>query len=311
MKYPGKIERLLQLPPKRLLKKLMGFEEVYTIAIKPKGESIFNSIPYSSRYWYADPIVFQHGNADYLFAEAYDRKTGKGAIAVATMNEEPEEINFKVIIEEPYHMSFPMVFTWDQEIYMIPETCANFSINLYRAVDFPYKWECIKVFKVNAQIVDTVFLKGAGDRLYMLASEINPEAPLEVRYQKFALGFRNGQWSLEWDEAFNKQQTYNLSDRNAGTCIVKENRMILPTQVSTQIDYGVKIVFREWKDNEWQIKSTMAPADVVIKGIPRETIIGIHTYACTERREIIDVRYQKFSPIIQWKKLGRRICRSV
>lgn len=300
------LKRLLEIPKGRLIKKILGFDEIYTVAFRKKGENIFCGIPYSSKYWYADPLVYQYENIDYLFVEAYDRAARKGHIAAAIINDNPEKIEFKLIIEEKYHMSFPMVFGWKQEIYMIPETSENFSINLYHAVEFPYKWECIKVFSLKTKIVDTVFLKEENNRFYMLASEVNPNAPLEVRYQKFSLLYSNDDWLLEWDNTFNIHQEYNLKDRNAGKCFMEGNKVILPAQVSTNIDYGVKLSFREWKDNEWKEKKQLGPADVEIKGIRRNNIIGIHTYSSTEQKEIIDVRYQKFSPVMQWKKLGKR-----
>lgn len=300
------LERLLKIPKGRLIKKLLGFDEIYTVAIRKKGEDIFHRIPYSLKYWYADPLVYRYKNTDYLFVEAYDRKTGKGHIAVAIMNEDPKKIKFKEIIKEKYHMSFPMVFSWNQEIYMIPETSENFSINLYHAVDFPFKWKRVKVFMTNVKIVDTVLLKKEKHHLYMLASEVNSCAPLEVKFQKFSLQYNNSVWSLEWDDAFNTQQAYNLNDRNAGNTFMEGNRVILPTQESTDIDYGVRLVFREWEGNKWILKEQMSSENVVIKGIRRKSIIGIHTYACTGQQEIIDVRYEKFSPVTQWKKLWMR-----
>jgi len=301
-----RLKRLLEIPKRRLIKKILGFDEIYTIAVRKKGNEVFHCVPYSSKYWYADPLVYQYKNTDYLFVEAYDRTAGKGHIAVAAMKDDPGKIEFKPVIEEKYHMSFPMVFGWHQEIYMIPETSENFSINLYRAVEFPFKWERIESFKTKAKIVDTILLKTEDDRLYMLASEVNPSMPLEVRYQKFALQYSNGKWSLEWDDAFDSQQVYNLRDRNAGNCFMEESRVVLPTQVSTEIDYGVKLSFREWEDHGWKEKGQIEPADVVIQGIKRKNIIGIHTYARTEQQEIIDVRYQKLSPAMQWKKLRKR-----
>lgn len=300
------LKRLLEIPKGRLFKKILGFDEIYTIAVRKKNEEIFYSIPYCFKYWYADPLVFRYENTDYLFAEVYDRAAGKGHIAVAVMSENPKEIEFKSIIMEKYHMSFPMVFGWNQEIYMIPETSENFSINLYRAVVFPYQWERIEVFETRKKIVDTVLLNKKDNLLYMLASEVNPCAPLEVRYQKFTLQYNDGGWSLEWDDKFNLQQVYNLRDRNAGNCFMEDGHVILPAQISTNVDYGVKLSFREWKNNEWKEKGQTEVSDILIDGIKRKNIIGVHTYSRTEQQEIIDVRYQKFSPVMQWRKLKKR-----
>lgn len=305
MGFQNQLKRLFKIPPERLIKKIIGFDEIYTIAVREKGTDTFYSIPYSAKYWYADPLVFQYGTKNYLFAEAYDRKTGKGAIAVAELNGKPENIEFKLIIEEKYHMSFPMVFAWGMEIYMVPETSENSSINLYHAIEFPYKWECAKSIITEAKIVDTVVYKKSSSRIYMLASEINPNSPLEVRYQKFSLRCNNGDWVLEWDDKFNSRQIYNLKDRNAGNCFSVGEKLMLPTQISTDVDYGVMVSFREWDGNKWEEKMQLDPTDITVKDIKRRNIIGIHTYSTTEKLEIIDIRYEKYAPSMQWRKIRR------
>lgn len=313
MNYRQKAQRLLQIPKKRLIRKALGFDEIYTIAIRERnGESLWNGggdsfycIPYSRKYWFADPLTYLYQNADYLFVEAYDRTIARGHIAVAEMDE-PGKMVFQSVIKEEYHMSFPMVFSWGKDIYMIPETSENFSINIYRAREFPFQWECVKQFKTEQKMVDTVLLKEENNRGIFLASEVNPCNPLEVRYQKFLLQYGNNDWALTWDDAFNLQQHFNLRDRNAGKCFADKKRLLLPTQISTDIDYGVKLSFKELSGDTWREIRDIAPDDVVIKGVPQKNIIGIHTYSSTDRWEVIDVRYMKFSPVRQWKKLIKR-----
>ena len=42
------------------------------------------------------------------------------------------------IINEPFHMSFPNVFKFENEFYMMPENSESNQLRLYNAVDFPY-----------------------------------------------------------------------------------------------------------------------------------------------------------------------------
>jgi len=44
-------------------------------------------------------------------------------------------------LDEPYDLSYPYVFNWQGEYYMIPEAHSETSLRLYRAVEFPDKWE--------------------------------------------------------------------------------------------------------------------------------------------------------------------------
>ena len=38
-----------------------------------------------------------------------------------------------IVLQEPFHLSFPLVFEEDDQVYMIPESEENDSIRLYRA----------------------------------------------------------------------------------------------------------------------------------------------------------------------------------
>ena len=64
----NQLYRALHMPPLRLVRKLMGHKEIYTIGWRRfvPGESLpetgageFTPMPYSPDYWYADPILFE------------------------------------------------------------------------------------------------------------------------------------------------------------------------------------------------------------------------------------------------------------
>ena len=45
------------------------------------------------------------------------------------------------VLERPYHLSYPFVFAWQGCHYLVPETGANGTVELYRCLSFPDKWE--------------------------------------------------------------------------------------------------------------------------------------------------------------------------
>lgn len=80
-------------------------------------------------------LCFLGGGAGlYLFTEAFDEKKQIGRIAVSRFLNGEFEIP-KVIIKKPYHMSYPCVFTYKNDIYMLPETSQNATLELYRCKD--------------------------------------------------------------------------------------------------------------------------------------------------------------------------------
>lgn len=82
----------------------------------------------------ADPFLFVNGERLYLF---YESKPWLSP-AVIKMVSTADMKNWtkpKVVLQEPFHLSFPWVFEDDGQIYMIPESCENNSIRLYKAED--------------------------------------------------------------------------------------------------------------------------------------------------------------------------------
>jgi hypothetical protein len=58
-------------------------------------------------------------------------------------------------LERPYHLSYPFVFEYQGEFYMIPETYFAERVELYRATEFPYRWELIQVLQDKVAAADT------------------------------------------------------------------------------------------------------------------------------------------------------------
>lgn len=311
-------KRMKEIPAGRLLKKLLGFDEIYTVAIRKGGSGAllkdppgaFSPIRYSRRYWYADPITFRYDGKDYLFAEEFDRNAQRGQIAVAALDADAEALEFQTVLREDYHLSFPMVFAWGDRLCMIPETSENKSLNLYEAVRFPYEWKRIAAFDVGLELVDAVIWDAPDDRTrILLASEVSPENPLYVRYRKLSLHWGENGVSLELLPE-GETADFDLDSRNAGSVFRADGKTILPTQRSTSVDYGCYLRFEEIREGRRTELKTLGPQDVQIRGIAGGNRIGIHSYACTGALEVIDLRYLKFAPVQLMKKLGKTLKRS-
>lgn len=308
------LKRLKLIPKGRLLKKVLGFDEIFTVAIRKRSvgtllretDRPFQPIAYSNRYWYADPVAFCHQGRTYLFVEEYDRCKLKGQLAVGILEPHKKNVNFRTILQEPYHLSYPMVFEWAGALYMIPETSENKSVNLYQAVSFPYQWKRVEAFDVGCELVDTVVLEKTDHALTLLTSEVSPENPLMVRFRTLRLQKKGNSYSLkllpEGEDA-----PYDLDSRTAGRIFESDGQTILPTQRSTALDYGHSLCFSEWTAVKMAQLRVVGPDDVEITGIPVKNRIGVHTYSCTEDVEVIDVRYLKFAPINQAMKLLKKL----
>jgi hypothetical protein len=91
----------------------------------------------------ADPFMVQENNTWYMFFEVMNKRTNHGDIGLATSNNGLKWSYKQIVLDEPFHLSYPCVFEWQGEYYMVPETLQANSVQLYRAVDFPTQWSFV------------------------------------------------------------------------------------------------------------------------------------------------------------------------
>lgn len=124
--------------------------------------------------YFADPFLFQHQGLTHVFCEEYPYATQVGVISAFTIDAEGRVSKPVKVLERPYHLSYPQVFARNGEIYMIPETGANHTIELYRAVQFPHEWQLEKVLVDQVHAGDATFIEYQG-RCWIFASIVDPD----------------------------------------------------------------------------------------------------------------------------------------
>lgn len=287
--------------------KLIGYEAIFSCAFctRSPGHELYREhdaknkkfvvLPHSEDYWYADPLMWEKDGKEVVFLERVDRKTGIGCIACVDITDgvwkQPAPV-----IEEPYHMSFPMCFDWENELYMIPETEMNQSINLYRCVEFPYQWEKAGEFMKGWRLVDSVVWNKDKNRIQFLASEYDPEDIFYTRYHAYELQRKGDQ--IEDSDLGRISTSYTLMSRMAGP-IIEEDIPLAPIQRSTSGIYGYSVQFCK-KDERvpgGQIKELL-PTDFCNMG---HKLLGVHTYSQSSHYEMIDIQYLVYNRN-KWRK---------
>jgi hypothetical protein len=102
----------------------------------------------------ADPFLVKEGETWDLFFEVYNNDTKQGDLAVATSKNTWTWNYEKLIIDEPFHLSYPYVFKADGKYYLIPESFEDNSIRLYKADAFPTKWSYVQTLVEGRDYVD-------------------------------------------------------------------------------------------------------------------------------------------------------------
>ena len=119
----------------------------------------------------ADPFLIQEQGKFYLFFEVLG--VDNGVIALATSNNGRHWRYERVVLEETFHLSYPCVFKWQNDYYMIPESAAVDSVRLYKATHFPYKWQFVKTLITGRPLVDSQVLNHQGVLWLFSASRDN------------------------------------------------------------------------------------------------------------------------------------------
>lgn len=113
-------------------------------------------------HFYADPFLFEHRGLLYLFVEDFSHREGKAVISVVQMGDEGPMGVPQPVLEHDVHLSYPFVLSHDGDVWMIPESSGARTLELYRAVDFPWKWELHSVLLEGEQISDATFFTHKG-----------------------------------------------------------------------------------------------------------------------------------------------------
>lgn len=106
---------------------------------------------------YADPFLFEHDGWLYLFYEEERLKANAPICAKRTKDFKKWE-HLGVVLQEKHHLSYPNVFEYEDEIYMLPETRDCDAVILYKAVEFPLRWERHKTLVEGDKFADSCVL---------------------------------------------------------------------------------------------------------------------------------------------------------
>lgn len=242
----------------------------------------FEVIPNTWRSWEADPFLIEHNGRTYIFAEVFDYFKRRGRIGY-TYIEDGKWQPWKIVIDEPFHMSYPNVFKHKGNIYMIPETSADRTLRLYKAECFPEQWELIKILDHEVAFVDTTLFSGETG-ICAITSEIS-DYPKQV---DFILEF-DDEWNITSKTVIQEKRTE--FSRCAGHVISLPKSNI---RVSQNCDghYGKGMIFSELderllSDGLGKIVLQLFPSDIVTSQQRKWT--GLHTYNSTSKYEVVDV----------------------
>lgn len=89
----------------------------------------------------ADPFLVYENDEYFVFFEIYNWESKQGDIGYALSSDGKDWEYKNVVLDEEFHLSYPYIFKWQNEYYMIPESSEDLSVRIYKANSFPDNWE--------------------------------------------------------------------------------------------------------------------------------------------------------------------------
>ena len=277
----------------------MGLKiETWNVAYRKRCRNIFDKskkfqvIKNGYKGWYADPFLFDYEDDTYLFAEYFSYKLNRGVIACAKYNEQRDKFgDFKEIIVEDFHLSYPVVFQYDGKIYMMPETGESNSLFMYEAVSFPNEWKRLPAVMTDIRLVDTTPII-VEDKLYALSLRVNEED--HTRGELILLEYNNGKFEISSQGILSQ----DMSEARPGGHFIREDNKWYRVSQDCGESYGKAINIMEVAEDFQkkyceELKQKIYPEEVLLD--IAEAPSGIHTYNNSKDLEVVDLKFYRNS----------------
>jgi len=195
-----------------------------------------NPVKMPTNEFWADPFIMEHNNDKYIFFENFSYTTNVGKISCGKIQGD-ELIDIKDALDLDYHLSFPFVFKFDGDIFMIPETSARKRLEVYKCINFPDEWVLYSTAFEGESIVDATVYKDENNQNWLFFNKKygkNSSHNDELFIYRFDdLNFSNLESHTQNPVIIDSRKA-----RNAGEIFNYDNSNYRPSQASMHGVYG-------------------------------------------------------------------------
>lgn len=255
-----------------------------------EGRSDF-IVPPKDREW-ADPFPVAVGDRRFVFIEEYLYAQGKGHISVIELDGRGGWQSPVPVLERDYHLSYPFIFEWRGEFFLVPETSQNETVEVYRCVSFPLEWELCKVVMQGVRVADSTLMEVSG-RWWMFANLAVDGARNWDELHVFHAPSPLGPWVAH---RRNPVKSDVRSARPAGRLFESGGELYRPAQdCSERYGYAVSVQ-RVIRLDPWEYRE-----EEVERILPRQIpgAIGIHTLNRVGNLTVLDALVRV--PRVGWR----------
>lgn len=239
-------------------------------------------LPPSDRFW-ADPFVVRDHQSWLVFFEESIRGLRRAHLCGMRIDEHgPCEPPFR-IMERDFHLSYPFIFAWQGNWWMVPETSRNQTVELWRADNFPHQWKLERVLLQGVTAVDATLHEHAG-HWWMFCNVAESGASSNDELAIFHAPSPLGPWQ---PHRRNPIRSDVRNTRPAGRIFQRDGAWIRPAQ-NCAGRYGSSIVLQ--RIDRLDVDGYHETPVGEIMPIPAQGQTGVHTINAAAGLTIFDVR---------------------
>lgn len=202
--------------------------------------------------WFADPYLLEVTETQIVvLVEEFSYKIRKGRIAKLVISR-PDFVlqDMKIILELPTHLSFPVIYEKDGQVYVMPENSASGGINIYRYNAEKEQLETVHEVG-HLPLTDATIVKFKSGEEYIFSTKLpNPNGNELQIYP-----FDGNAMKMDDKVVANVSFPSNIA-RNAGDAFYIGNQMYRPAQDCNKCyGNGLNIQQVNKKGNDFELKT--------------------------------------------------------
>ena len=205
-----------------------------------------NIISDTNSVFIADPFFIYKNDTIFLFVENQIKNDGANIDLFIIAD---SSIDHKgTILDMETHISYPQVFFYNNDYYMLPETKRSNNLLLYKSDSFPYKWSISDTLMKNIRVKDPTIMIGENHHVIFTCND-----DLEL------IMYCSDTIFSGWEECENYTKYFGNEVRPAGRIFKVNDKIFIPMQ-NLKLGYGTSVSLFEIiiKDNSIKLIKEMS-----------------------------------------------------
>jgi len=194
--------------------------------------------PDAGAFW-ADPFLAPGTDGVTVLFEELPFAANKGRISAIELDAEGQAGPPAVVLECPWHLSYPFLLEEGGRRFMIPESSANRTVDLYEAERFPGGWRHVQTLLSGLRLADATVIRWGG-RLWMFAAHGQAGTSNYDELHLYSAEALLGPWH---PHPLNPVKLDAGSARPAGAMWIEDGRIVRPVQ-DCRSRYGDRVAFQ-------------------------------------------------------------------